>query len=87
MIFLWQNSLSIWKNLNKQVDKMKRSDSDKSKKPQHQQTTNMIWGYVNDEQHDMDDNEDINDPKEIKACSMCGKNHRGHCWHRNKKVK
>jgi hypothetical protein len=48
----------------------------------------MIQGDNNDEQHnsdDMDDNEDIDDPKEVKACPTCGKHHRGHCWHKNKK--
>jgi hypothetical protein len=65
---------------------MKRSDPDKIIKPnegKHQQT-NRIWGDNNDEQHDtddMDNHEDINDPKEVKACSMCGKHHSGRCWH------
>jgi hypothetical protein len=47
----------------------------------------MIRGDNNDEQRDtdhMDNNEDINDPKEVRACPTCGKRHRGGCWHKNK---
>jgi hypothetical protein len=50
----------------------------------------MIQGDNNDEQHDtdnMDDNEDIDDPKEVRACPMCGKRHCGCCWHKNKNDK
>jgi hypothetical protein len=35
----------------------------------------------------MDDNEDIDDPKEVRECSTCGKSHRGRCWHKNKNDK
>jgi peptide methionine sulfoxide reductase MsrB len=35
----------------------------------------------------MDDNKDIDDPKEVRACPTCGKRHLGHCWHKNKKDK
>jgi hypothetical protein len=35
----------------------------------------------------MDDNEDIDDSKEVRACPMCGKHHRGRCWHKNKNDK
>jgi hypothetical protein len=35
----------------------------------------------------MDDNEEIDDPKEVRACPTCGKHHRGRCWHKNKNDK
>jgi hypothetical protein len=35
----------------------------------------------------MDDNEYIDDPKEVRACSTCAKHHHGHCWHKNKNDK
>jgi hypothetical protein len=77
-----------------QVDKMKTlDDSDKSFQPNEEgkhQRTNMIQGDNNDEQHgtdNMDNNEDIDDPKEVRACPTCGKHHRGHCWHKNKNDK
>jgi hypothetical protein len=74
-----------------QVDKTRRLDSNKSIKPDEgkHQRTNMIRGDNNDEQHDtddMDNNEDINNPKEVRACPTCGKHHCGRCWHKNKKM-
>jgi hypothetical protein len=70
-----------------QVDKMKRLDSDKNIKPNEgkHQRTNMLQGDNNDEQHD--NSEDIDDPKEVRACPTCGKRHRGHCWHKNRNDK
>jgi hypothetical protein len=68
---------------------MKRLDTKESKphKGKHQRI-NMIQGNVNDDGQHMDNNEEIDDPKEIEACSTaCGKHHdHGRCsWHENKK--
>jgi hypothetical protein len=70
---------------------MRKSDLAKNIKPYEgkHQRTNKIQGDNNDEQHDSndtDDNKNIDNPKEVRACPTCGKRHRGRCWHNKKTI-